>query len=69
VRTPLTAGLTTNNATLQASTAKHALGRIGEPSDVAAGIEWLLEPQQNWITGQVLGIDGGLAMVRPRGSF
>ena len=69
VRTPLTAGLTTNEVVLKTSTAMHALGRIGEPSDVAAGIEWLLDPQQSWVTGQVLGIDGGLAAVRPRGNI
>lgn len=68
VRTPLTADLTENEATLKTSTAMHALGRIGEPSYVASGIEWLLDPQQSWITGQVIGIDGGLARVRPRGN-
>ena len=66
VRTPLTASLTTNSAVFKASTAMHALGRIGEPSDVAAAIEWLLHPHQSWITGQVLGIDGGLSTIRPQ---
>ena len=68
VRTPLTADLTTNAVISKKSTAMHALGRMGEPSDVSAGIEWLLDPQQSWVTGQVLGIDGGLAAVRPRGN-
>jgi 3-oxoacyl-[acyl-carrier protein] reductase len=67
VRTPLTARLTANEATLQTSAAMHPLGRIGEASDVAAAIAWLLDPQQSWITGQVFGIDGGLATVRTRG--
>lgn len=66
VRTPLTARLTTNEALLKTSVAMHALGRIGEPSDVAAAIEWLLDPAQSWVTAQVLGVDGGLARVRPR---
>jgi len=66
VRTPMTARLTANEASLKASTAMHALGRIGEPQDVAAAIEWLLSPDQSWITGQVLGIDGGLGSVRSR---
>jgi NAD(P)-dependent dehydrogenase (short-subunit alcohol dehydrogenase family) len=69
VRTPLTADLTTNAAISKKSTAMHAIGRMGEPSDVAAGIEWLFDPQQSWVTGQVLGIDGGLAAVRPRGNL
>jgi NAD(P)-dependent dehydrogenase (short-subunit alcohol dehydrogenase family) len=43
-----------------------ALGLIGEPEDVAAAIEWLLSPEQSWVTGQVLGIDGGLASVPSR---
>lgn len=58
--------LTTNEATLKASSALHALGRIGEPSDVAVAIEWLLSPEQGWVTGQVLGIDGGLGSLRSR---
>ena len=66
VRTPLTARLTANEASLKASTAMHALGRIGEPQDVAKAIEWLLSPEQSWITGQLLGIDGGLGSVRSR---
>jgi 3-oxoacyl-[acyl-carrier protein] reductase len=67
VRTPLTARLTANEAILKTSAAMHPLGRIGEPSDVAAAIAWLLDPQQSWVTGQVFGIDGGMATVRTRG--
>jgi NAD(P)-dependent dehydrogenase (short-subunit alcohol dehydrogenase family) len=67
VRTPLTARLIDNETALKASTALHALGRIGEPGEVAEAIAWLLDPRQSWITGQVLGIDGGLATVRTRG--
>jgi NAD(P)-dependent dehydrogenase (short-subunit alcohol dehydrogenase family) len=66
VRTPMTARLTANETTLKASTAMHALGRVGDPADVAGAIEWLLGPNSGWVTGQVLGIDGGLATVRPR---
>jgi NAD(P)-dependent dehydrogenase (short-subunit alcohol dehydrogenase family) len=65
VRTPLTARLTGNEASLKVSIAMHPLGRIGEPVDVASAIDWLLQPEQSWITGQTLGIDGGLATVRP----
>lgn len=66
VRTPMTARLTANDTSLKSSTAMHAIGRIGEPEDVAAAIEWLLSPEQSWVTGQVLGIDGGLGSVRSR---
>jgi len=66
VRTPLTTRITANEASLKASTAMHALGRVGDPADVAGAIDWLLGPESGWVTGQVLGVDGGLATVRPR---
>ena len=65
-RTPLTARITGSEASLKATTAMHALGRVGEAMEVASGIAWLLDPEQGWVTGQVLGIDGGLARVRPK---
>jgi len=66
VRTPLTSRITGNEAALKASTAMHALGRVGEPEEVASGLAWLLNPAQSWVTGQILGIDGGLGSVRSR---
>jgi NAD(P)-dependent dehydrogenase (short-subunit alcohol dehydrogenase family) len=66
VRTPLTAALTAHEGSEKASAALHPLGRIGEPDEVASAIEWLLDPAQSWVTGQVFGIDGGLATVRSR---
>lgn len=66
VATPLTARITSNEAAVKASAAMHALGRIGAPEDVASAIDWLLDAANNWVTGQVIGVDGGLANVRPR---
>lgn len=65
-RTPLAKSITGNEAAEKASIAMHALGRLGEPEDVASAICWLLDPANSWVTGQVLGIDGGLGSVRPR---
>ncbi len=36
--------------------------KFGEPADVAAAVEFLASPQARYITGQVLAVDGGLAM-------
>jgi NAD(P)-dependent dehydrogenase (short-subunit alcohol dehydrogenase family) len=66
VDTPLSTRITSNESALKASAAMHPLGRIGRPEDVASGIAWLLDPANNWVTGQVLGIDGGLGTVRSR---
>ena len=41
------------------------LRRIGTPEDVAAAVEFLLSEQASFITGQTLGVDGGL-FVQPR---
>ena len=66
VRTPLTKGLVASELAEKASVAMHPLGRLGEPEDVARAIAFLLDPAQSWITGQVLGVDGGLADIRGR---
>ncbi|MFT5049819.1 MAG: NAD(P)-dependent dehydrogenase (short-subunit alcohol dehydrogenase family) [Chlamydiales bacterium] len=64
VRTPLSDPLTQNPASEKASLAMHPLGRLGEPGDVARAIAWFLDPEQSWVTGQVLGVDGGLGSIR-----
>lgn len=55
-----------NEPSLKASENMHALGRIGEPNEVASALAWLLDPEQSWVTGQTLGVDGGLATLHCR---
>ena len=64
--TPLTAQIIKNSMAFEASKTMHALGRIGNPDDIANAIIFLLNPENNWITGQVLAVDGGLSRVRPK---
>ena len=66
VRTPLTTRITGSPSAEQASIAMHALARLGEPEDVASALAWLVGPENAWVTGQVLGVDGGLGSVRTR---
>lgn len=66
VRSEMTKSIWENEASANYSQEMHALGRLGEPEDVASAICWLLNPENNWITGQIMGIDGGLARVMPR---
>lgn len=66
VETNLTVPLTSNNFSRKASESMHALGRIGTPSDIAAAIYFFLNPENSWVTGQVLAIDGGLSHVHTK---
>lgn len=64
--TSLTAAMTANSMARSLSEKMHPLGRLGKPDDIARAIVFLLDPQNSWITGQVLAVDGGLAHIRPK---
>ncbi len=64
VDTPLAERITRSERALEHSRKMHPLGRIGTPDDVASAIDWLLSDDSDWITGQLIGIDGGLGTTR-----
>jgi NAD(P)-dependent dehydrogenase (short-subunit alcohol dehydrogenase family) len=66
VDTPMSRAITANELARNASVAMHPLGRLGTPDDIAEAVCWLLGPQSAWVTGQVLGVDGGLATLKSR---
>lgn len=63
--TPATAGFLRSDAGRRAMAAQYPLGRYGGAEDVAATIAWLLGDESSWITGQIVGVDGGYTAVRP----
>lgn len=65
VQTPMTRGVTRSETARRASLDLHPLGRLGEPGDIAAAIGYLLGPESDWMTGQIIGVDGGLSTLRP----
>lgn len=67
VKTGLTERIWSNEKSAEFSRSMHAIGRLGEPGDVASLIVWLLQPDNNWVTGQVFGVDGGLGTLRVTG--
>ena len=62
--TPLASFMTANPQTAAAIAAMHPLQRLGTPEDSAALGALLLSPQAGWITGQVIGVDGGRSSLR-----
>ena len=44
----------------------HPRGRYGQPDDIAAMAAMLLSDDAGWITGQVVGVDGGRGALRTR---
>jgi len=47
---------------IEAALSQVPLGRIGTPEDVAGAVSFLASDDASYITGQVLAVDGGLAM-------
>lgn len=64
--TALTTEITGNPVARKVSESMHALGRLGQPDEIARAIVFFLDPANSWITGQVLAVDGGLAYIRPK---
>jgi len=40
---------------------RHPLKRIGKAEDIANLVSFLLSNKSSWMTGQILGLDGGLS--------
>ena len=64
VRTPLSKKITENPISLKASEKMHALNKIGEPKQISNMIKFLIDPENDWITGQNFIIDGGLSTTK-----
>lgn len=59
--TPLAGKLLDNDAKKEKMGERHPLKRVGTAEDIANLACFLLEDKSSWITGQVIGVDGGLS--------
>lgn len=66
VNTHLTQNIMNSKQALLYSEAMHPLGRIGTVDDIARAAYFLLNPENSWITGQVLAVDGGLSSIKSK---
>lgn len=63
IATPLTSALQGNTERSEAILGRTPLGRWGQPSDLLGGVLYLCSPVASFVTGAVLVIDGGYAVV------
>ena len=62
--TPMAQHLLNTPERKDASNKRHPLGKYGTPEDISAAIAFLLSDKSSWMTGQVIGIDGGLGKLK-----
>jgi NAD(P)-dependent dehydrogenase (short-subunit alcohol dehydrogenase family) len=55
----MSAAIFTNPDLEQALTTQYALGRMGEPDDIAEAVLFFATPASSFVTGQTLSVDGG----------
>lgn len=61
--TPLTETLLKNPQAAESIAAQHAMKRLGAPEDIAHMASFLLSEDAGWMTGQVIGVDGGRSTI------
>jgi len=65
-RTPLAEGILSSEQMAASMAGLHALQRLGTPADMAALAAFLVSPEAGWITGQIIGVDGGRSTLRTK---
>jgi NAD(P)-dependent dehydrogenase (short-subunit alcohol dehydrogenase family) len=60
IRTPLIAEALTNHPEMEAQiVARHPVGRMGQPEEIAAAVVWLCSDAASFVTGHTMTVDGG----------
>ena len=62
--TPLAGNLLADENKREAGKKRHPLNRYGTPQDIAGMAAYLLTDQASWITGQIIGVDGGMGSLK-----
>lgn len=66
-RTPLSEKILSNEQIAESIMNKHPLKRLGRPEDISKFAAFLISEQSEWITGQVIGVDGGRSTIETIG--
>lgn len=62
--TPLAEKLLNSESKLKASEDRHPLKRIGDAEEIAKTVLYLLSESANFITGQIIKVDGGISSIK-----
>jgi len=63
--TPLASRILSSEEKKEASGKRHPLNRVGTADEVAKLANFLLSDDSSWMTGQIIGLDGGMSSLRP----
>ena len=66
-KTPLSEKILSNEQVIESIKNKHPLKRLGTPEDIAQLAAFLISERSAWITGQVIGVDGGRSTIEITG--
>ncbi|MEM7485190.1 MAG: SDR family oxidoreductase [Bacteroidota bacterium] len=61
VDTPLAKRLLSNDRKVEMMSQRHPLKRVGTANDIASIALFLLSDNSTWMTGQIVGVDGGMS--------
>lgn len=59
--TKLSEKLLSNDVKREKMGERHPLKRVGNPEDIANAVDFLISEKSSWMTGQIVGVDGGLS--------
>jgi 3-oxoacyl-[acyl-carrier protein] reductase len=62
--TPMSESLLNTPEKKENAARRHPLGKYGSPADIAGACAFLLSGESSWITGQVIGADGGMSTLK-----
>ena len=67
--TPMSENLLKSETGRKISDSMHPVGRIGEAKEIADVASWLIDGAPEWMTGQIIGVNGGLGTIKPQESI
>lgn len=63
--TPLASKILSSDEKRESSGKRHPLGRVGKAEEIAEVAHFLLSDKTTWLTGQIIGVDGGMGALKP----